>query len=146
MEKYEINRDTAAVVGVSEKFTKIVEKDQDYFFSDAVYEVMDYSCQYFGSSYSGRVNGCKKMLGVNYKVPIIVEESNNLIFFPISSTENPGCIWIALNWYDYVTEEDGITYIYLKNGKRISTKVSKYSIENQIITFFNYNWYLIINT
>ena len=133
MEKYEINKETAAIVGINEKFTKIVEKDNDYFISDVAYEVMDYSCQYFGSSYEGRVNGSKKMLGANYKLPIIVEESNNLIFFPISAADNPKCVWISLKWFDYVTKEGKETKIHLKNGKKISTKVSKNSIENQVL-------------
>lgn len=133
MEKYEINKETAAIVGINEKFTKIMEKDNDYFISDVAYEVMDYSCQYFGSSYEGRVNGSKKMLGANYKLPIIVEESNNLIFFPISSADNPRCVWISLKWFDYVKKDETGSKIYLKNGKKILTSVSKNSIENQVM-------------
>ena len=119
MEKYEINKETAAIVGINEKFTKIVEKENDYFINDIAYEVMDYSCQYFGSSYLGRVDGSKRILGANYKLPIIVEESNDLIFFPISSPDSPKCIWISLKWYDSVDVEDGKTFIKLKNGKKI---------------------------
>lgn len=133
MEKYEINKDTAAVVGINEKFTKIVEKENDYFVNDIAYEVMDYSCQYFGSSYLGRVDGSKRILGANYKLPIIVEESNDLIFFPIISPDCPKCTWISLKWYDSVKIEDGKTYIKLKNGKKIMSSASKNSIENQVL-------------
>lgn len=133
MEKYEINKETAAIVGINKKFTKIVEKENDYFVKDMAYEVMDYSCQYFGSSYLGRVDGSKRILGANYKLPIIVEETNNLIFFPITTYENPKCIWISLQWYDSIEIEDGCTYIKLKNGKRILSTVSKNSIENQVL-------------
>lgn len=133
MEKYEINKDTAAVVGINKNFTKIVEKEKDYFIKDIAYEVMDYSCQYFGSSYLGRVDGSKRILGANYKLPIIVEESNNLIFFPITTYENPKCIWVSLKWYDNVEVENGNTYIILKNGKRILSPASKNSIENQVL-------------
>jgi len=143
MEKYEINEETAAIVGVNDNFSKIIEKNKDYFIGDNSYSVMEHSCEYFGSTYSGRIIGGKKMLGANYKVPIIVEESNDLIFFPVSDITNPKCMWISLNWFDHVEEEYGITYIYLKNGKKISTKASKYSIENQVLRSSKLN--LILN-
>ena len=143
MEKYEINKETAAIVGVNDNLTKVLEKDKEYFIGDSSYSIMEHSCEYFGSSYSGRNIGSKKMLGANYKVPIIVEESNDIIFFPISEIDNPKCIWIALKWFDRVEEEYGKTYIYLKNGKKICTKVSAYSIDNQVLRSSKLN--LILN-
>lgn len=133
MEKYEINKGTLAVIGVNKNSTKIVEEDKEYYIKDIAYEVMEHSCQYFGSSYNGRVEGSKKMIGSNYKLPVIVEESNELIFFPISSPENLKCIWISLKGYDSVKEENGKTYIYLKNGKKIISSASRNSVENQVL-------------
>lgn len=133
MEKYEINKETLAVVGINKSSTKILEKDNEYHINDIAYEVMEHSCKYFGSSYSGRVEGSKKMIGSNYKLPIIVEESEEIIFFPISSPDCPKCIWVSLKWYDYVKVENNKTYIYLKNGKKIYSIASKNSIENQVL-------------
>ena len=56
--------------------------------------------------------------------------------------DNPKCTWIALSWFDRVEEEYGTTYIYLKNGKRIPTKTSKYSIENQVLRSSKLNYIL----
>lgn len=133
MNKYEINEETLAVIGTGKKSTKVLEKNKEYFLNDVAYEVMDYSCQYFGSSYSGRVEGSKKMIGCNYKLPIIIEESMELIFFPISTPDNPKCVWISLKWFDHVNTENDKTYIYLKNGKKILSSASKKSIENQVL-------------
>ena len=133
MNKYEINNETLAVIGINTNFTKILEKNKEYFLNDIASDVMEHSCQYFGSSYSGRVEGSKKMIGSNYKLPVIIEESNELIFFPITSPDSPKCIWVSLKWFDYVKEENGKTYIYLKNGKKISCNISKNSIENQVL-------------
>lgn len=133
MEKYEINKETLAVVGINKNSTKILEKHNEYYVKDVAYEVMEHSCQYFGSSYSGRVEGSKKMIGSNYKLPIIVEESNELIFFPIITPDNPKCVWISLKWYDCVKLENENIYIYLKNGKKILSSASKNSIENQVL-------------
>lgn len=133
MEKYEINNETLAVVGINKNSTKILENNKEYYIKDIAYEVMEHSCQFFGSSYEGRVEGSKKMIGSNYKLPVIIEESNELIFFPIITPDSPKCIWISLKWYDYAKEENGKVYIYLKNGKKILSSASKYSIENQVL-------------
>ncbi len=143
MEKYEVNEETLAVIGLDKDKTQILEKNREYLLDDSAYEVMDYSCQYFGSSYLGRVDGSKKMLGANYKLPIIVEESSEIIFFPISSPENNKCIWIALKWFQDVYERNGKTYILLKNGQKIETTTSKSSIQNQIMRASRLN--LILN-
>ena len=143
MKTYEVNEETIAVIGISEKETKVVEKKREYLVEDSAYEVMDYSCQYFGSSYLGRVNGSKKMLGYTYKLPIIVEESKEMIFFPISSPEILQCIWVALKWYSDVLERKNKTYILLKNGKKIECTASKNSIQNQVMRASRLN--LILN-
>lgn len=134
MKKYEINKNTAAIVGLDEENSKVIEENKEYHIEDRSYSVMEHSCRYFGCTYQGRLIGSKCILGSKYKVPIIVEESNNIIFFPTTDIENPQCMWISLKWFDRVEEDkDGNTYIYLKNGKRISTSISKNSIENQAL-------------
>ena len=134
MEKYEINTNTVAIIGVNDNFSEVIENNNNYFIKDNSFSIMEHSCEYFGSTCSGRILGSKKMLGINYKVPIIVEESNDIIFFPISEIENSKCVWISLKWFDRVEEDhDNNTYIYLKNGKKIKTKISRYSIENQVL-------------
>lgn len=143
MKQYEVNDETLAVIGINDNVSRVLERKKEYLIENSSYEVMDYSCQYFGSSYLGRVNGSKKMLGANYKLPIIVEESSGLIFFPISSPENSGCIWISLKWYKDSFESKGTTYIILKNGRRVACSTSKKSIENQVMRASRLN--LILN-
>lgn len=133
MKKYEVNENTMAVIGLDENSTKVVEKSKEYLIEDIAYSVMEHSCNYFGSSYRGRIEGSKEMIGSKYKTPIIVEESNELIFFPINNIENPKCTWISLKWVDHVKTVRGKTYIYLKNGKRLQINASKYSVENQVL-------------
>ena len=133
MKTYEINSSTAAVIGIGENSTKIVEKENNYIINNNSFQIMEDSCSYFGSSYEGRVIGAKNMIGNNYKVPIIVEETNELIFFPLSEITNSKCTWIALKWFDRVENDNENIFIYLKNGKRLTTKVSKYVVENQVL-------------
>ena len=41
----------------------ILEKNKEYFLNDIAYDVMEHSCQYFGSSYRGRKEGARDILG-----------------------------------------------------------------------------------
>ena len=141
MKNYEINRSTAAIIGLNKKCSKAIEEKREYYINDNSYSIMEHSCRYFGSNYAGRLVGSKDILGTKYKVPIIVEESNELIFFPTTDLDNPQCMWISLKWYDRVEEDcEGNTCIYLKNGKKILTSVSKYSIENQVLKSIKLNF------
>ena len=54
MESYEINKDTCAVIGVNDNVTKIIEREDEYYVDKNCYEVMEDSCQYYGSSCEGR--------------------------------------------------------------------------------------------
>lgn len=143
MKNYEINEETVAVIGVDDENSKIIEVEKEYLINSKAFEVMDHSCKYFGSSYHGRVEGSRKMIYADYKLPIIVEESSEIIFFPLLSIENNDCIWIALKWYKEVYEEDNKTYIKLKNNKIIECNISKNSIKNQVMRASRLN--LVLN-
>ena len=94
MKNYEINDETYAVISQELGKTKIIEKEKDYDVEKDAYKVMDESCRYYGSSYQGRVVASKELLNCSYKLPIIVEESSVLVFFPIKSSWVPNsCCW-----------------------------------------------------
>ena len=113
--------------------SKILEDRKEYIIDSKPYEVMDYSCKYFGSSYEGRKEGTKAVLDINYKVPIIVENSMNLIFFPTNSPDSADCIWISLKNIKTIKEDDfNSTRIIFNNDIEITIPISKRTIENQI--------------
>jgi competence transcription factor ComK len=80
MISYEVNCDTLALIPVSENETKIIERDNSFIVNKPVMEIIEDSCEYFGSSYLGRHEGTKKLIGITHKAPIIIEESKNLIY------------------------------------------------------------------
>ena len=133
MDSYEINKDTCAVVSLNNEITKIIEKNDDYFVNKSCYEVMEDSCQYYGSSCDGRIKGTKDMLGSAYKVPIIVEESNDIIFFPTESPTSNKCIWISLNNIEKYEKCEGFTKITFNLGKEMLVKMSISSFEMQVL-------------
>ena len=132
MNNYEINEDTYAVISTNVGKTTIIEKNYEISVDNDAYKIMDESCKYYGSSYQGRVEGSKKILNCSYKLPILVEESSVLIFFPIKSSLLDDCCWINLNSIKSIEKVDNKTKIYFKNGKEMIFDISKLSLENQI--------------
>ena len=132
MKNYEINDDTYAVIGKDENNSIIIEKDNEYDVETSAYSVMDSSCEYYGSSYKGRLKASKSILNCSYKVPILVEESTYLIFFPTKSSLEVDCIWLNQNKIKDINKYSGKTEITFENGKKIIVDASKLSIDNQI--------------
>jgi len=91
---YEVNMDTLYVFPIDKDSCKVVEVEDEYHIDAKTYQVMEHSCMYFGSSLNGRLLGSKDMLGSIYKAPIVVEESQNLIFFPTTYPNSNQNIWI----------------------------------------------------
>lgn len=133
MKNYEINDDTYAVIGENLYKTKIIEKYNDYSVDKDAYSIMDESCEYYGSSYKGRIMASKKILDCSYKLPIVVEESTFLIFFPIKSSLEEDCVWINLNKIKKTEKLDNKTNIIFENNREILVDASKMSIDNQIM-------------
>ena len=83
LNSYEINDETYAIISTNQYKTKVIEKESEYDINENAYKVMDDSCKYYGSSYKGRLKAAKSILNCSYKLPILIEESTFLIFFPI---------------------------------------------------------------
>ena len=133
MDSYEINKNTCAVVSVNDEITKVLESSDEYFVNKNSYEVMEDSCKYYGSSCEGRMKGTKLILGSNYKVPIIVEESNEIIFFPTESPMSKSCVWIALNNIEKYEKYNGFTKVTFVSGKEMIIKMTITSFETQVL-------------
>lgn len=132
MDFYEINEDTMAVIPIGYEKTKIVEKNNEYVVNKKAYSIMDDSCRYYGSTYKGRLNAAKKILDCSYKLPILVEESQNIIFFPTKSSLEEDCCWINFNYIEKIEKDENETIINFINGTNIKFNISRLSIQNQI--------------
>ncbi len=131
---YEINYNTQLILPIGEFESKVIEHDEEYVVNNSVQEILEHSCEYFGSSYEGRKDGTRKMLGITHKSPIIVEESRKMIFFPTTSPERQDCIWINLEKIEkYYKIDNGKSAILFKNGDILEFDISFGSLSNQIL-------------
>ena len=132
LQEYEICEKTLAIIPVDDNISKVLEEDTIYFVGKKTTDIVDDSCRYFGSSYIGRFEGTKHILGYNYKAPIIIEETRQLIFFPTASPRFNNCTWINLNSIKKYTKQLKHSVIVFKNGKELLVDISYNSLENQI--------------
>ncbi len=133
MNNYEINESTLAIIPVENNKSKIIEKNNELIINLAPMKIIDYSCKFFGSSYQGRFNGTKYLMGVTHKSPIIVEESRQIIFFPTSSPRLESCCWIALKDINKYVESGIDTIVYFSCGKHIKIEISYPIFDNQVL-------------
>lgn len=133
MKNYEINRQTLAIIPCGTERSKIIEENNEFFINQPPTKIIDNSCRFFGSSYDGRLNGTKNILGVSHKAPIIIEESSGIIFFPTTSPRLESCAWISLNNIAEYYKLYGDTIIKFNCGKKIKLELSYGIIDNQVL-------------
>ncbi len=131
--KYEISKGTLAILPNEKNSSVVYEDDDRYIIKQTPYQIMEESCKYFGSTYEGRKDGAKEMLGAEYKVPIVIEDSSNLIVFPTTSPLSEDCVWISLKRVEKIEKIDANnTKIIFDNKTEIIVDSSYRTIENQL--------------
>jgi len=133
METYEISKQTLAVIALNEETSKIIEEDKEFTINRSSKKIINDSCKFFGSSYEGRFQGTKTMLGISHKSPIIIEESSEIIFFPTSSPRLDMCSWISLNNIKDYYKDKKNTIINFSCGKVLNLDISYGIIDNQVL-------------
>ncbi|MBQ2910218.1 MAG: competence protein ComK [Bacilli bacterium] len=131
--KYEISKGTLAIVPNEKDSSLVYEDEERYIINDSPFKIMEDSCKYFGSTYNGRKDSAREILGAEYKVPIVVEDSENLVVFPTTSPYSDECVWISLKRVKGFEKIDACnTKIIFDNAKEIIVPCSYRSIENQV--------------
>jgi competence protein ComK len=136
-EEYEMNPLTAAIVPLqygSKLFSQIHQLDQELYSPLKPLELIKLSCRLFGSGYEGRKEGSRQLIGITHKIPIIIDATNRMYFFPTTSPTNPQCSWIS---HEHVLRYEEIdatnTLITFRNMKTLVIPISVYSFENQML-------------
>ncbi len=132
-ELYEINGSTLAVIALPGNRSRIYEEEREFDLNVSTTSIIDHSCRFFGSSYVGRFEGTKNLLGINYKAPIIVEESRELIFFPTSSPRFEDCSWISISHLKEYQRSGKYSKVLFYNGLELPLYLSYGSLQNQAL-------------
>ena len=129
---YEIDLSTVMLIGLDDEKTKVITLDNEFIINIDSKKIVDNSCKYFGSSLTDRVNMTKRLINIKSKSPIVIEESRNIIFFPLKSIREKCNIWISFNNLEKYIKSDYRTIFYFKNKKEVTIDFSYYIIDNQV--------------
>ena len=134
---YIISSETLLIVPVMQDKilkSKVFEYDEEFIVNMSPLDIVKDSCLFFGSSFDGRKEGTKTLIECEIKVPILIEDSRNLIFFPTSSYKNSKNSWISYtNLLKYSKYDSATTLLNFKGNNDIKLGVKYNFIDNQII-------------
>ena len=134
LDSYEINIDTLAIIPYGKKTSKVYEGKDIYIVHQSSYNIIKNSCLYYGCSYDGRREGSKFLIGSDMKIPIVIEERHNIIFFPTSSCIRENSIWISFqNLVKYNKYNDISSMLYFKNHVHLVIGCKYNLIDSQFI-------------
>ena len=129
---YEIDMSTVMLIGLDDIKTKIITMDNEFIMDIDSKKIIDNSCKFFGSSLNDRVNMTKRLINIRSKSPIIIEESRDIIFFPLKSIRDKCNIWISFNNLEKFIKSGEKTIFYFKGNKQVEIDFSYYIIDNQV--------------
>lgn len=132
MNEYLITNKTLAILPYLTKYSVIIEVDKIRVINKNPIKILNYNCNYHGSSYLGSLSGSSYLTGLSYKLPISID--SNLILFPTTSPRNKYCSWI--NLYNVLTIKSNNKYdsnILFINNKTVNFNISLNKLNHQLL-------------
>lgn len=129
---YEITSKTCALISKDKETTEIIEDDKKFIIHKPIHQILNEACEYYGSTFDGRLQGSKTVLGMRYKLPIVIESSSELVFFPTLSPYNENCSWLSVkNIKDYNAVDNNVVVRFKGDVKEVFP-ITYESLENQM--------------
>ena len=133
IEEYYINRDTLFIKSIDNNKSEIYDLNGKYIINQNIFDLVEENCEYYGSTYEGRIKAAQKILNFSYKLPLLIEESEKIIFFPTKSYTSDDCCWINHNYVKKREKKGNNTKVMFQNGVEKEFNISKLSFENQLL-------------
>ena len=129
---YEIDLSTLMLIGIDDNSTKVITLDDEFVINLDSKKIIDNSCKFFGFCLNDRVNMTKRLINIKSKSPIIIEESRDIIFFPLKSIRDKCNIWISFNNLEKYIKSNNKTLFVFNGNKEVIIDFSYYIIDNQV--------------
>ncbi|WNF37378.1 competence protein ComK [Bacillaceae bacterium IKA-2] len=138
-EHYEVNKNTMPLLSVAhpDYDTIALEPNFKCYVRKPPLQLIKLACLEGGSTYEGRRAAVVYQTGVKHKVPIPVDQLEQIYAFPTHSPKEFECAWIFPNHIRLITpyivpNHPKQTKILFTNFKHIILPVSYYTIEKQL--------------
>ncbi|MFX3625207.1 MAG: competence protein ComK [Ectobacillus sp.] len=137
LHEYTVSRKTVAILPLVTRdkriIARVMEEEDEFLVFKKPLEIIEHSCRYYGSSFLGRKEGTRELIGVTHKAPICISPSENLYFFSTLSYTRKECAWIA---HSHVASAKPLPQdtllIQFINGRTARLEISKSSFDNQL--------------
>ncbi len=129
---YEIDLSTLIIIGIDEENSKVITTESTEIVHESAKKIIDNSCRYFGSTLQDKIKSTNILVKMASKTPIIIEETRNIIFFPLKSTREKNNIWVSFNNLEKYEKVDNQTILYFKNNIQVIVDFSYYIVDNQV--------------
>ena len=134
MKEYEINPSTLCIYSIGKNKSYVYELNDQFEVELSCFDIISNSCLFFGSTYKGRKIGSSNLLNCTHKVPILIEESSEIIFFPTASINNNNCVWISFNNLEAINKIDNqYSSVLFKQNREFKMRISYFILTNQIM-------------
>lgn len=127
-----INENTLFIMKNNQQ-VEIVSTEGKIVCIDYITKILDESCLYYGSSLDGRIKASKYLTKNNSKVPIIINEKDNLLLFPIYSLRNEIGLWFVYNNIISYRKVNKYVEVTFKNNEKILFLISYNIFYKQIL-------------
>lgn len=136
-EDFELSANTMAIIPIqygSKLYSKILEVDDELISPYRPFEIIEKSCRLYASSFEGRREGTKELIGITHKSPIVIDPFTSIYFFPTSSPNRPHCYWISLDHVQHFQRKnEKETEVLFRNKETLIVPISPHSFENQLL-------------
>lgn len=129
---YEIDLSTLMLIGIDDYSTLVITTEKEFIVQENAKKIIDNSCKFFGSSLRECTNATQRIVNIRSKVPIIIEQSRSIIFFPLKSSREKNNIWISFNNLIKYEKKDNKTVLYFKENIVKKIEFSYYIVDNQV--------------
>ena len=118
---------------VSKLYSKVLTVDNEFISPFRPLEIIKKNCRYYASSFTGRKEGTKALIGVTHKAPIVIDPVQAIYFFPTASPSQHHCMWISFEHVEEFNEIDrDTTEVIFSNKKTLHVSISYKSFQNQL--------------
>ncbi|MBO1511878.1 competence protein ComK [Metabacillus bambusae] len=131
-----INENTMALIP---KYTKLAELHSTVFekykvenVSRSPLDIVEDSCDYYGSDLSGRINSAQKILKGQRMLPVIISEVNKYCMVPLCSPKNTNCIWLAYKHVIDIVPKGNHSIIIFSNQKKLKLEINRVVLEDKL--------------
>lgn len=129
---YEIDLSTLLLISEENNTTRVITYDGEFVVEENVKKIIDNSCRFFGNSLISRTKMTNNLINIVSKSPIVIEDTRNIIFFPLKSSRDKNNIWISFNNLKKYEQVNKKTLLHFKNDFDYLIDFSYYIIDNQV--------------